>query len=159
MGLIPGSGRSPGEGNDYPLQYFYLGNPMDRGAWLQRGIVHGVTRVRHNLETKPPPLSFLCLTVIVHGSQEECVKSNLDIQTIIPYFLNSVDFPVGSVVRNPPAKQRLQETDSIPGSGRFPEEGNGNPLQYSCLENPMDRGSLAGYSPMVSQKGRTRLIN
>ena len=29
---------------------------------------------------------------------------------------------------------------SIPGSGRSPEEGNGNPLQYSCLENPMDRG-------------------
>ena len=28
---------------------------------------------------------------------------------------------------------------SIPGSGRSPEEGNGNPLQYSCLENPMDR--------------------
>ena len=31
---------------------------------------------------------------------------------------------------------------SIPGSGRFPEEGNGNPLQYSCLENPIDRGTL-----------------
>ena len=61
-------------------------------------------------ETKPTPLSLLCLTVIVHGSQEECVKSNLDIQTIIPYFLNSVDFPVGSVVKNPPAKQKMQET-------------------------------------------------
>ena len=32
MGLIPGSGRSPGEGNDNPLQYPCLGNPMDRGA-------------------------------------------------------------------------------------------------------------------------------
>ena len=31
--------------------------------------------------------------------------------------------------------------DSIPGSGRSPGEGNGNPLQYSCLENPMDRGA------------------
>ena len=31
---------------------------------------------------------------------------------------------------------------SIPGSGRSPGEGNGNPLQYSCLENPMDRGAL-----------------
>ena len=30
---------------------------------------------------------------------------------------------------------------SIPGSGRSPREGNGNPLQYSCLENPMDRGA------------------
>ena len=37
---------------------------------------------------------------------------------------------------------------SIPGSGRSSGEGNGNPLQYSCLENPMDRGrSLVGYSP------------
>ena len=35
----------------------------------------------------------------------------------------------------------------IPGSGRFPEEGNGNPPQYSCLENPMDRGAWQGYSP------------
>jgi len=37
---------------------------------------------------------------------------------------------------------------SIPGSGRSPGEGNGNPLQYSCLENPMDRGAWwATYSP------------
>ena len=38
---IPGLGRSPGEGNGIPLQYFCLGNPMDRGAW--RVIVYGVT--------------------------------------------------------------------------------------------------------------------
>ena len=38
--------------------------------------------------------------------------------------------------------------DSIPGLERFPGEGNSNPLQFSCLENPMDRErSLAGYSP------------
>ena len=34
------------------------------------------------------------------------------------------------------------EMSSIPGSGRSPVEGNGNPLQYSCLENPMDKGTL-----------------
>ena len=39
-GLIPGSGRSPGEGNDNPLQYSCLENPMDRGAW--RATVHGL---------------------------------------------------------------------------------------------------------------------
>ena len=33
MGLIPGSGRSPGEGNGNPLQYSFQGNPTDRGAW------------------------------------------------------------------------------------------------------------------------------
>ena len=35
----------------------------------------------------------------------------------------------------------MQEVGSIPGSGRFPGGGHGNPLQYSCLENPMDRGA------------------
>ena len=41
-GSIPGSGRSPGEGNGYPLQYSCLGDPMDRGAWW--ATVHGVTK-------------------------------------------------------------------------------------------------------------------
>ena len=41
-GLNPESGRYPGEGNDYPLQYSWLGNPMDRGAW--RATVHGVSK-------------------------------------------------------------------------------------------------------------------
>ena len=51
LGLIPGLGRSPGEGNGNPLQYSCLENPMDRGAW--QATVHGVERVRHNLVTKP----------------------------------------------------------------------------------------------------------
>ena len=41
-GLIPGLGRSPGEGNGNPLQYSCLGNPMDRGAW--RATVRGVAK-------------------------------------------------------------------------------------------------------------------
>ena len=45
---------------------------------------------------------------------------------------------------------------SIPGSGRSPEEGNGNPLQYSCLENPMDGGAWLATVHGVS-KSRTRL--
>ena len=40
-GLIPGLGRSPGEGNGYPLQYSFLENSMDRGAWRAR--VHGIS--------------------------------------------------------------------------------------------------------------------
>ena len=39
------------------------------------------------------------------------------------------------------------DSSLVPGSGRSPGEGNGNPLQYSCLGNPKDRGSLAGYRP------------
>ena len=52
-GLIPGSGRSPGEGTGNPLQYSCLENPMDRGGW--HTTVHGVTKVGLNLATKPPP--------------------------------------------------------------------------------------------------------
>ena len=48
-------------------------------------------------------------------------------------------FPGGSVVKNPPAN--AGDTCSIPGLGRSPEEGNGNPLQDSFLEDPMDRGA------------------
>ena len=42
LGSVPGLGRSPGEGNGYPLQYSFLGNPMNRGAW--QATVHGVTK-------------------------------------------------------------------------------------------------------------------
>ena len=52
LGSIPGWGRSPGEGNGNPLQHSCLENPMDGGAW--RASVHGVSRVGHDLETKPP---------------------------------------------------------------------------------------------------------
>ena len=48
-------------------------------------------------------------------------------------------FPGGSVVKNPPAN--AADLGSIPGSGRSLGEGNGSPLQYSCLGNPMDRGA------------------
>ena len=51
-------------------------------------------------------------------------------------------FPGGSVVKNLPAKAGdVGDTGSIPGSGLSPGGGNGNSLQYSCLENPMDRGT------------------
>ena len=49
-----------------------------------------------------------------------------------------MDFPCGSAIKNPPAN--AGDTGSIPGSGRNPGEGNGNPLQDSCLESPVDRG-------------------
>ena len=51
----------------------------------------------------------------------------------------SSGFPGGLVEKNLPAN--AGNTSSIPGSGRFPGEGNDNPLQYSCLENPIDGGA------------------
>ena len=49
MGLIPGSGRCPGEGNGNPLQYSCLGNPTDKGVW--QATVSGVARVGLNIVT------------------------------------------------------------------------------------------------------------
>ena len=57
LGSIPGSGRSPGEGNGKPLQYPRLENPMDRGTW--QATVCGVPRVGHDLVSKPLLLLLL----------------------------------------------------------------------------------------------------
>ena len=47
-----------------------------------------------------------------------------------------------SVVKNPPVSAgNIRDTGSVPGLGRSPGKGHGNPLQYSCLEDPMDRGT------------------
>ena len=61
----------------------------------------------------------------------------------------------GSVVENLPAN--MGDGGSIPGWGRSHGEGNGNPLQYSCLGNAMDRGAWGRFWSMRSQKSWTRL--
>ena len=122
LGLTPGSGRSPGEGNGNPLQYSCLENPMDGGAWW--ATVHGVAKSRTRLSD---------------------------------FTFTFIGFPDSLVVKNPPASaEDVGDASSILGSGRSPGEGNGNPLQYSCLENPMDRGAWRATVHGVS-KSWTRL--
>ena len=53
--------------------------------------------------------------------------------------VSSMGFPASTVVKNPPANAR--DASSVPGSGRSPDGGSSNSLQYSCLENSMDRGT------------------
>ena len=80
-------------------------------------------------------------------------------------------FQEALVVKNPPASTGdLRDTGSVPGSGRCPGGGRGNPLQYSCLENPMDRGAwwatvhriakswtrLKGFSTLESTIGKIK---
>ena len=65
-GLISGWGRSPGEGNDNPLQYSCLENPMERGAW--KAAVHGVTESQTWLSDWPHKLELTCRTRLT----EEC---------------------------------------------------------------------------------------
>ena len=56
------------------------------------------------------------------------------------------------VVKNLPARAgNIRDMGLIPGSGRFPAKGNGNPLRYSCLENPMDRGTWKATVHRVAQ--------
>ena len=114
LGLIPGLGRSPGEGNGTPLQYSCLENPKNRGAWW--ATVHGVAKSWTWLSDEAQNTAhtqFLPLT-----SQTAQWSKNM---------------PANAGDRG--------DTNSIPGSGRTPGEGNGNPLQCSCLGNPMDRGT------------------
>ena len=60
------------------------------------------------------------------------------------------------MVKDPTANEG--DVGLIPGSGRSPGAGNSNPLQYSCLENPMD-SSLPGFSVHGATESRTRLSN
>ena len=131
LGSIPGLGRSLGGGNGNPLQYSCLENPMDRGAWW--AAAHGSQRVGHNLANKQQ-------RALGRGDRDHlCAKCSILVD------LRSLSVTTfGYQVKNLPAN--AGDSGLIPGSGRSLGKGNGNPLQYSCLENLMDR-SLAGYSP------------
>ena len=70
MGLTPGSGKSPGEGNGNPLPYSCLENSIDRGVWW--AIVHKVARVRDDFSAKPPPFILYkhkLYSIYFHGSE------------------------------------------------------------------------------------------
>ena len=62
-------------------------------------------------------------------------------------------FPNGSVIKNLPAN--AGDLGLIPGSGRFPGLGNGNPLWYSCLGNPVDRGAWQAIIDVVAKESDT----
>ena len=84
VGLIPWSGRFPGEGNGNPLQSSCLGNPIGRGAW--QAAVHGVTRVGHDLVTKSLPLViniFVMFLWVNEGLELLCYFS--DITSLISF--------------------------------------------------------------------------
>ena len=76
-------------------------------------------------------------------TQEKTVKSFMKkSERILKQDKSGEGLPGGAMVKNLPANVRdAREAGSIPWSGRSPREGNGNPLQYCCLENPRDRGA------------------
>ena len=79
-------------------------------------------------------LHFDCLKYL-----EILILQSLGILITLHFEVNLICFLGIIVVKNPPVNSG--DSGSIPGSGSSPEGGNGNPLQYSCLENPMDRGA------------------
>ena len=89
LGLIPGSGRSPGEGNGNPVQYSCLENSMDRGTC--QATVPGVARVRHELATKPPPVKTghpnepLLSGLSSHVTDSERERSEISSASVSPH--------------------------------------------------------------------------
>ena len=92
----------------------------------------------------------MCKSALPNQLQDACVNIYIYIQTDRLW-----GSPGGSLVKNLPTD--AAEVGLIPGLGRSPGEGNGNPLQYSCLENPMDRG--AWRATVLSQRSWTQLNN
>ena len=128
LALIPGLGRSTGEGKGYPLQYSFLENSTDRGAW--QATVCGVAENWTQLSD-------------FHSHKDQRAS-----QVVL-------------VVKNPPANAGDgRNMGSIPGSGRSCGEGNRNPLQYSCLENPKDRGAWwATVHGVAKSQARLKRLN
>ena len=155
MGSISRLGRSPGEGNGNPLQYSCLENPMDRGAW--QATVHGVTkRQAHDRYTQCHRTRIFPYTTTSQLTNSgylplmeyfyliELMYQFCQVFSLFfwrgPYFPPSYIEPLmAQMVKHLPAMRetwvRFLGWDDSPGGG------NGNPLQYSCLENSMDGGA------------------
>ena len=146
LGLIPELERSPGERNGSPLQYSCLGNPKDREAWRATVHVGYSHRVRQDWATRHScthgyhmflaynPLKARASSSLWPGFKGYfCSFSITSFSVLRPCWV----FPDGSGGKEPPCSAG----NIIPGSGRAFGEGNGNPLQYSWLGNPMDRGA------------------
>ena len=73
--------------------------------------------------------------------------------------IQCMGFPGGPVVKNRPVNSGdTRSVSSVPGSERSPAEGNGNPLQYFCLGNPIDRGSWQANSPWGRKRDGHNLV-
>ena len=80
----------------------------------------------------------ICCANVLWFSWRTFKRGERNFTSVLLFHEGILGFPGGSVVKNTPAN--AGDRGSIPGSGRPPGERNGNPLQYSCLGNPMDTG-------------------
>ena len=96
----------------------------------------------------PPERSLIPICCKLLPSQANAV---IEMLLVLLISSTSSDFPSGSDGKA--STYNMADLGQIPGSGRFHGEGNGNPLQYSCLENPMDRGAWQVPVHGVAQSG------
>ena len=95
LGVIPRSGRSPGEGNGNPLQYSCLENPMDRGVW--RATVHGVTKN----QTRPSTYAWMHCIAILNSMHSVPLFSDLSLAYLIHYhFFKQYTLNICTSIRN-----------------------------------------------------------
>ena len=155
--MIPRSGRSTGERIGYPFQYSWaslvarllvaqlVNNPPPmRETW-----VRSLGWEDSPGEGKGYPLQYSPLENSMEYSPWGHKESYMTEQL-------SLSLQVTLVVKNSLANAGdLRDTVSIPGLGRSPGEGHGNPLQFSCLENPLDKGAC--WATSMHSQGQTRL--
>ena len=152
-----------GEGNGNQLQCSRLENPRDGGGWW--AAVYGVAQSRTRLKW----LSSSSYTWAFPKTLEQASRSWwwTGRPGVLQYMGSQIvgcnwtediwrAFQVALVVKNLPVNTGdnagdVRGTGLIFGLGRSPGEGNGNPLQYSCLENPMDRGIWQATVPRVTK--------
>ena len=152
-GSVSGSGRSFGIGAGYLPQYSCLGNL----SYGQRSLVccSSWSWVAELYMTELA-CTYTCASSVCNGSGFWSALILLP-RTRSDHWLHAwIHFTGGSMVKSLPAS--AGDVGSIPGSGRFPGEGNGNPLWYSCLENAMNRGAWQAVVYGVA-KNRTQPSN
>ena len=149
------------EGNGNPLQCSCLENPRDGGAWW--AAIYGVTQSRTRLKRLSSSSSKVLggFPGSSGGKESAC---NAGDPNLIPGWGRSpwedwlpfpvfIGFPSGSDGKQ--SACNVGDLGLIPGLGRSPGGGHGNPLQYSCLENPHGLRSLAGHSPWGCEESDT----
>ena len=140
LGSVPRQGWSLGEENDYPLQYSCLENSMDRGA--RQAPVHGVTKSWTWLRDFHFHTVFHYICDAWHTASMIFLYSSYH---LLYHLTNVLSLLWAAKIRGLPQWLSSEEsacnaggTGLIPRCGRSPGAGHGNPLQYSCLENPRD---------------------
>ena len=142
------------------------GNKMERENYIPGQMAPGQKEDTHHSSLCPRPRGTLCQSVGTGGGEGRDARfkrsgfsSTVAITSLRSdiYFIQARGFPDGSDGKE--SASNAEDLGSIPGLGRSPGEGNGYPLQYSCLENPMDRGAWRATVRGIARVGHYQSTN